>query len=142
MDSLFREIYVPRAWRDFCESIGVRLLAPCQPPNLPLYYEGKVMKTIFPQNYVYVLKTTTIRHMVSFIDFYFNFLHNFQTKTSPHMFSILSHVTSRVKHSEPGLPMVKCTYLLRLKYFKTRVVDQSPIIRLCFSHGLSNVIPT
>ena len=50
-----------------------------QPPTLPLYYEGKTMKTIFPQSYVYVLRPTTTRHMVSFIDFYFHFLANFQT---------------------------------------------------------------
>ena len=59
-------------------SIGTRLWL--QPPTLPLYYEGKTMKTIFPQNYVYVLlvRTTTTRHMVSFIDFYFHFLANLQ----------------------------------------------------------------
>ena len=44
---------------------------------LPLYYEGNAKKTIFPQNYVYVLRTTRTRHMVSFIDFYFHFLGNF-----------------------------------------------------------------
>ena len=32
----------------------------------------------FPQNYVYVLRTATTRHVVSFIDFYFHFLANFQ----------------------------------------------------------------
>ena len=41
--------------------------------------EGKMMKTPFPQNYVYILRTTTTRHMVSFIDFYFYFLANVQT---------------------------------------------------------------
>ena len=35
------------------------------------------MKTIFPQNYLYVLRTTTTRHMVSFIDFHFHFLAEF-----------------------------------------------------------------
>ena len=91
MDSWFREIYVLRAWRvylatgfDFREkkrvcfgSIGVRvrLLS----PTLPLYYEGKVKKTIFRQDFVYVLRTTRTRHMASFIDFYFHFLANFQT---------------------------------------------------------------
>ena len=89
MDSWFREIYVPRAWRvylatgfDFreenpvCfESIGARVCL--QSPTLPLYYEGKVMKTIFPKNVLYVLGATTTRHMVSFIDFYFHFLENF-----------------------------------------------------------------
>ena len=59
------------------ESIGARVCS--QSPTLPLYYEGKMMKTIFLQNYVFVLRTTTTRHMVSFIDFYFHFLANFQT---------------------------------------------------------------
>ena len=91
VDSWFREIRVPQAWRvylatglDFREknrasfgSIGARVC--CQLPTLPFYYEGKMMKTIFPQNYVYVLRTTTTRHMVSFIDFNFHFLANFQT---------------------------------------------------------------
>ena len=87
VDSWFTEIHVPRAWRvyvatgfdfrDFLGSIGARVC--CQSPTLPLYYEGKVMKTIFPQNYVYVLRTTKTRHMVSFIDFYFHFPANFQT---------------------------------------------------------------
>ena len=90
VDSWFREIHVPQAWRvylvtglDFCEKIvlvlgrsgpnfGVSLLA-----ALPLYYEGKMIKTIFPQNYMYVLRTTTTRHMVIFMDFYFHFLANF-----------------------------------------------------------------
>ena len=87
VDSWFRE----RAWRvylatglDFCEkncvcfgSIGNQLWR--QLPTLPLYYEGKMMKTVFTQNYVYVFRTTTALHMVSFIDFYFHFLANFQT---------------------------------------------------------------
>ena len=47
------------------------------PPTFPLYYEGKVKKTFFPQKYVYVLRTTTTPHMVSFINFYFHFLANF-----------------------------------------------------------------
>ena len=47
--------------------------------SLPLYYEGKKMKTTFPKNYVYVLRTTKTLHMVSFIDFYFHFPANFQT---------------------------------------------------------------
>ena len=92
MDSWFREIYVLQAWRvhlatgfDFREkkkrvcfgSIGVRVCL--QSPTLPLYYEGKVKKTISPQNFVYVLRTTRTRHMASFIDFYFHFLLNLQT---------------------------------------------------------------
>ena len=60
VDSGLGEIHVPRAWRvylatgfDFREknrgfvgSIGARLWL--QSPTLPLYYEGKVMKTTFP----------------------------------------------------------------------------------------------
>ena len=83
MDSWFREIHVPRAWRvylatgfDFREknracfgSIGVRKLASGR----------KVNGDHFSRNFVYVLKTTTAHHMVSFIDFYFHFLANFQT---------------------------------------------------------------
>ena len=59
--SWFREIYVLRAWCvylatgfDFREknrvcfgSIGIRVRL--QPPTLPLYYEGKVKKTISPK---------------------------------------------------------------------------------------------
>ena len=84
MDSWFREIRVPRVWRvslatelDFCRkkkrnracfgSIGARSWR--QPPSLPLFYEGKVMKTIFPENYEYVLKTTTTRRMERFLVF-------------------------------------------------------------------------
>ena len=98
VDSGFREILVRQAWRVYLatgldfreknrasfESIGTRLWL--QLPTLPLYYEGKMMKTPFPQNYVYVLRyskpvlrTTTTPHMVSFIDFCFHFLANFQT---------------------------------------------------------------
>ena len=91
VDSRFREIHVPLAWRvylatgfDFREknraffgSIGARVRF--QSPTLPLYYEGKVMKTTFPKNYVYVLRTTKTRHMVSFIYYYFHFPANFQT---------------------------------------------------------------
>ena len=49
----------------------------------------------FSRNFVYILRTTTTRHMVSFIDFYFHFLANFQTYTSPHMFSIFTHMKPR-----------------------------------------------
>ena len=78
----FREIHVPRAWlvylateSDFRRkkngasfgSTGARLCR--QPPTLPLYY----MKEIFPQNFVHVLRTKA-RHMVSFIDFYGDFV--------------------------------------------------------------------
>ena len=81
VDSWFREIHVPQARHvylatglDFCgknrasfESIGTRLWL--QSPTLPLYYEGKAIKTTFPKKYVYVLRTTKTLHMVSFIDF-------------------------------------------------------------------------
>ena len=39
---------------------------------------------------------------------FFHFLANFQTKTSPHMFSIFTHVMKPVRdtNSESGLPVV------------------------------------
>ena len=39
-------------------------------------------------------------------------LANFRTLTSPHMFSIFTHVMKPVRdtHSEPGLPMVKSAH--------------------------------
>ena len=80
VDSWCREIYVPWAWRvflatgiDFYEKTMLVLgqsEPDRQPPILALYYEGKV-KTIFPKNFMYVLRTTTILHMVSFISFPF-----------------------------------------------------------------------
>ena len=89
MDSWFREIRVPTAWRvflaigfDFCDKNRARFVSNgaricCQPPTLPLYYEGKMMKTTFPKTYVYVLRTTKTRHMVSFMDFLFPFSSKF-----------------------------------------------------------------
>ena len=91
MDSWLRGIHVPRAWCvylatgfDFREetracfgSIVARIRVPS--PTLSLCYEGRVKVTIFSRNFVYVLRTTTARDMVSFIDFYFHFLANFQT---------------------------------------------------------------
>ena len=80
MDSWLREIHVPRAWRVYLATgFDLGRSVCCQYPTLPLYYEGKVMKTTFPKNYWYVLRTTKTRHMVSFIDFYFYFPANFQT---------------------------------------------------------------
>ena len=91
MDSRFREIRVRQAWPvylatgfDFREKRIVPLLGRSEPdadrqiPTLPLYCEGKV-KIILPQNLVYILRTTATHHMVSFIDFYFHFVTNFQT---------------------------------------------------------------
>ena len=59
------------------------------------------------RNFVCILRTTTTRHMVRFIDFYFYFLPYFQNLTSPHMFSIFTHVMKPVGdiNSEPGLPV-------------------------------------
>ena len=91
VDSWLRGIHVPRAWcvylatgSDFREknracfgSIGAWIRVPS--PTLSLYYEGRVKMTIFSRNFMYVLRTTTARHMVSFIDFCLHFLANFQT---------------------------------------------------------------
>ena len=91
VDFWFREIHVPRAWRvyltpgfDFPEKNracfgSIEALVCCRPPTLLLYYERKVIWTIFPINFVYVLRAATTRHMVSFIDFYCHFVVNFQT---------------------------------------------------------------
>ena len=45
--------------------------------------------------------------MVSFSNFYFHFLANFQTETSLRMFFIFTHVMKPVRdtNSEPGLPV-------------------------------------
>ena len=53
--------------------------------------------------------------MVSFINFYFHFLANFQTQPSPRMFSIIAHVMKPVRdiNREPGLPVI----LPRKMYF-------------------------
>ena len=61
-----------------------------------LYYEGKVKKAIFPQNFMYyVLRTTPTHHMVGFIDFYFHFLPKFpDLKFASYVLYIyLCHVT-------------------------------------------------
>ena len=86
----FREIHVPRAWRiysatgfDFREknlaglgSIGaVTLLSASYLARLCMKDEADY----FSRNFVCILRTTTTHHMVSFIDFYFHFLANFQT---------------------------------------------------------------
>ena len=81
VDSWFREIHVPQAWRvylptglEFREKKIVLVLGRSEPDfGVSLHY------LTIPQNYVYVLRTTTTRHMVSFIDFYFHFLKKFQT---------------------------------------------------------------
>ena len=72
LDSIFRE-------KNFVcfGSIGVRFWR--QPPTLPLYYERKAEEDYFPPNSMCVLRTTRTHHMLSFIDFYFHFLANFQT---------------------------------------------------------------
>ena len=54
-----------------------------QPLTLPLYYERKTMKTIFPQNYVYVLRTATTRHMISS-----SICHAFKVKPRFHAFMV------------------------------------------------------
>ena len=91
MDSWFTEIPIPRTWRvylatgfdfrgkksclfwvDRSPDAGFRLL-PCH------YIMKEGERDHFPRNFVYVLKTTTAHHMVSFIDFYYHFLANFQT---------------------------------------------------------------
>ena len=91
MVSGFREIHVPRAWRvysatgfDFREkknraslgSIGATTLSSASYLATILCRED--IANYFSRNFVCILRTTT-RLMVSFIDFYFHFLPNFQT---------------------------------------------------------------
>ena len=65
MDSWYREIHVPQAWHVYLatgfenscacfRSIGARLCY--QPPTLPFYCEGKVMKTIFSPKLLVCIK--------------------------------------------------------------------------------------
>ena len=64
-----------------------------------MYMEkGTFSLDYFSRNFVYILRTTTTRHMVIFIDFYLHLLANFQTKTSPHMFSIFTHVMKHIPY--------------------------------------------
>ena len=91
MEIKIDEIHVLRAWRvylatgfDFREknragfgSFGAPICVPSA--TLSLYYERRVKGTVFSRNFMYVLRTTTARHKVSYIDFYPHFLANFQT---------------------------------------------------------------
>ena len=114
MDSWFREIHVSRAWRVYLAtgvvfrekspvcfgSIGARLWL--QSPTLPLYYEGKVKKPIFPRNFVYDNNSPHGK--------FHRFLFPFSSKIPPRMFFIFTHVMSRDTHSEPALPLVNRHY--------------------------------
>ena len=53
------------------------------------------MKTTFPKNYVYVLRTAKTRHMVGFIDFYFHFPANFASYVLYNL-PVLCHVSHTV----------------------------------------------
>ena len=86
-------------------SIGVRVRL--QSPTLPLYYEGKVKKTIFPQDFVYVLRTRKNSPHGKFHRLLFSFASKFSDLNFASYRSLyFTHVMSRVTHSEPGLPMV------------------------------------
>ena len=82
-----------------------------------LYHCSKRKKSIcrkgegacFSWNLLCILRTTTTRHMGSFIDFYFHFLANSQTWTWPHTGSLnylLMLWNPCDTNSEPGLPVV------------------------------------
>ena len=91
MVSGFREIHVQRAWCvysatgfDFREKNGAGLgsIGAATLPSasyLVTILCRKDEADYFSQNFVSILRTTTTRHVVSFIDFYFHFLANFQT---------------------------------------------------------------
>ena len=68
-----------------------------QPPNLSLYYEGKVKQTIFPETSH--IKGNTTLHVVSFIKFLFPFSNKFpDLNFAPYVLYIYS--------CEPGLPVI------------------------------------
>ena len=83
MDSWFREIHVPRAWRvhlatgfDFHEKNGACFGSIAVPTLASVSYlvtillGRKVNGDHFFRNFVYVLRTTTAHHMVSFISIF------------------------------------------------------------------------
>ena len=106
-DSWFREIHVPQAWRVYLatgldfreknrasfESIGTRLWL--QSPTLPLYYEGKMMMTPFPQNYVWRIKDNNNSPHGKFHRFLFPFSSKFSDLnfTSYVLYIFLYYVT-------------------------------------------------
>ena len=89
VDSGFRKIHVPRAWRvylatgfDFREknraslgSIGAPTLLSASYLATKLYRKDE--GDYFSQHFVCILRTTTTHHMASYINFYFHFLANF-----------------------------------------------------------------
>ena len=94
MDSWLREIYVLRAWRvhlatgfDFCEKKPCLFWIDRSPSLQSVSYlaisprAGKgdpdCSKTIFPEDFVYVLTTTRTRHMVKSHRFLFPFSYKF-----------------------------------------------------------------
>ena len=92
VDSWFREIPVLRACL-FSNRIQFsrKKLCLCWVDRCPNLVWASYLATLlwrkgdedyFSQNYVYVLRTTRTRHMVSFIDFYFHFLGNVHYRQS------------------------------------------------------------
>ena len=89
VDSGFRKIHVPRAWRvylatgfDFREknraslgSIGAPTLLSASYLATKLYRKDE--GDYFSRHFVCILRTTTTHHMASYINFYFHFLANF-----------------------------------------------------------------
>ena len=70
-----------------------------RPPTLPLYYEWKMMKTIFTQNYNNSPHGNFHRFLISFSS-------KFSDLNFASYVLYITYVMSRVTHSEPGLPMV------------------------------------
>ena len=118
----FREIHVPWVWHvysasgfDFREKnravLGlIRAAMLSSASYLAIILCRKDEADYFSRNFVCLLRTTTTRYMVSFIDFYFHFLANFQwPKLCPicslHLLNVMKPV--RDTNSEPGLPMMR-----------------------------------
>ena len=129
MDSWFREIHVPQAWHvylatglEFCKNKSCLCWVDRNPTLTSASYLATLLgrkddeDSFSPKLHVRITDNNNLPHG-KFIDFYFCFLANSQTLTSPHiMFSISTYIMSRVTHSEPGLPM------------KTATVENRPIM--------------
>ena len=106
MDLWIREVYVARSCRvnlatgfDFRETNRAGFLVSISPTLLSASYLVSLIlrkgeEDYFPQNFVYVLRTTITWHVVSFIDFYF------QPELRHICFLLCSCVMPRVTHNE------------------------------------------
>ena len=67
--------------------------------------------------------------MISFIDFHFHFLANFQTLTSPHMLSIYMKPVCD-SSSEPGSPVVSRACVVSIGFYRRASDSTTPFSKL------------